>query len=109
MTKGNPGGSVAVLGVDVPVGAAASEPATVGSADERFEREPTDAEGRWAVQAVVRHASARATRLRAEPFVTAPPALRRAPAPRDVTGKPESRCSAPLPGAEPPEATPCTY
>ena len=73
MTKGNPGGSVAVLGVDVPVGAAASEPATVGSADERFEREPTDAEGRWAVQAVVRHTSARVTRLSPDRFVTVRP------------------------------------
>lgn len=82
MTEGSPG-SPAVLGVEVPVGAAAGKPATVGSADEPFGRGPTDAGGRCAVQAVVRHASARATRLSPDRFVTVPPGdvadLRRLP------------------------------
>jgi hypothetical protein len=75
MTEGSPCGSAAALG-EMPVGAAAGEPASVGGADEPFGREPTGAEGRWAVQAVVRHASARATRLSPDRFVTLrPPAM----------------------------------
>src|SRR5438309_10700730 len=91
MTEGSPG-SVAVLGVEMSVGAAAGEPATVGSADEPFGREPTDAGGRWAVQAVARHASARATRLRPDRFVTLHPPVMSPPASdprarRDVAGQ----------------------
>jgi len=91
MTEGSPG-SVAVSGVEVPVGASAGEPATVGSPDETFGRGATDAEGRWAVQAAVRHASARATRLSPGRFVTVRPPgdvadLRRLPARRDVAGQ----------------------
>ena len=98
MTEGSPGGSLAVLGVEVPVGAAGGEPATVGGADEPFGREPTDAEGRWAVQAVVRHASARATRLRPDRFVTVRPPVMSptcvgSPHAGMSPGKPESRCS----------------
>ena len=86
MTEGSPG-SVAVFGVEVPVGAAAGEPATVGSADEPFGREPTDAEGRWVVQAVVR-----------DRFVTVRPPVMSptcvgSPRAGMSPGKPASRCS----------------
>jgi len=97
MTEGSPG-SVAVSGVEVPVGASAGEPATVGSPDEPFGRGATDAEGRWAVQAALRHASARATRLSPDRFVTLrPPAMSPtcvgSPHAGMSPGKPESRCS----------------